>query len=290
MARSSLQYTPQPQQWLVKGDSISNAVPVGQVSLQARQGEFGLYWQFAPGDPGYRMWGLIDQHCLGSYCLVLNSDGSLAAFAGDPPAAADLDKQFWSSNGFSNGNWQASIPPDGNFRISRAGAPSPAWNVGVSIVDRGNFLIFSQVNDNGSVLFWRPPDWGPGLCIMDRPSQSKPLQAGMVWRKVDIVTPDATYFVLYNAAANAVAGGEPTQGGLVGSIQSIRNDSLLLLVDPGDARFRDWFGIRPISGGNLHFNVAGDSYPEGTAVIMWPWSKSRTGDPLPNFIWQLQQI
>lgn len=290
MGRSSLQYVPQPQQWLVKGDSVTNSVAVGQMSLQARQGEFGVYWQFSPSDPGHRVWGLTDQHCLGSYFLALSSDGSLAAFAGDPPVSLDLSTQFWGMNGFSNGNWQAVVQQDGNFCVYRAGAQGASWCVNTIVVDRGNFLIVSHVNDNGSVLYWRPPDWGKGLCIRDYPKGGKPLEPGMVWRKVDLVTPGGTYFVLFNQAANGVAGGVSEQGGLVGTAQGIYDDTILILVDPGDARFRDWFGIRPVSGGNLHFNVAGDTYPDGTPVIMWPWSKSRTGDPLPNFIWQLQSV
>jgi hypothetical protein len=66
----------------------------------------------------------------------------------------------------------------------------------------------------------------------------------------------------------------------VGFFNAFGENQIIIKVDPGRPE-GGWFGLRPRSGGDNHFNVPGSGgWHAGQEIIMYPWARPATCNEL----------
>jgi hypothetical protein len=249
-------------------------------------------WKFSRQDNPFTVWNSGLYAGASSLYLVMQFDGNLCIYAGSPAQPGQLLWQCGVAPGPGR-DYRAVIQDDGNFCVYPDGGSPSTWCTGCAKKPQG------LVNVQGiygappaDALYLTAPAGDPKVgmaCTMERPSSDK--AARQTFQQIDLIVNNQPYGFLLRGNVDygwpwGLVGAIPMEGKQVGMLASISNQTILIRVDPGTL-IPEWTGIRPIGGGDLHFNVPGDGpYKPGASIIMYHWARPATS----NEVWAIRFI
>jgi hypothetical protein len=264
---------------LVAGDWLQSDDGNSVLALEAT----GLYLRWADawksfGEGSYNPWTPGFAAPPEGYFLSLTSDGNLTCCAGSPSNPGRL---LWQSGvtGPPAPGYAGVMQDDGNFCVNKDGGAGPAlWCAGCARISRG--LVSIQGAYDNKLTLYITSDDDSNVCMQ---TFAHP------YEKIDLIVNNQPIgFLLKHPKTTFYLRSFPKEGEWVRETSAIIDDSILIQVNPGSSPAPgDWMGLRPRSGGDLHFNIPGPGpYTAGQPIIMYRWARPAT----TNEIWCIRGV
>lgn len=265
---------------MVSGDYLQSNDGLSQLKVEADG--LNLYWLPKNGyTTGYKVWRSGLSAAADTFYCVMQADGNLCIYSGTPSSPIQL---LWQS-GIAPGSGQtyrAEMQDDGNFCVN---VTSGIWCAGCAKKLDGQVMVQGVYGTKPALLITA----SASTSEVSMQEGSKQYGPGQIFEKTDlIVNNQAIGFLLMSTLTKQYLGAWPDEFSTVMVYNYINDFAVLIEVDPGESPApSDWTGLRPIGGGDNHFNVPGDGpYKAGSNVIMYHWVRPAE----PNMLWQLIYI
>jgi hypothetical protein len=270
-------------EFLLVGDYLESADKKSRLSLRSEG--LVLEWLSPITSFAFTAWrNGVGAPAEGMY-LEMQRDGNLCCYAGTTIAPGRL---LWQSGVVpgSKQYWHAVVQNDGNFCIYPSSEDNAIWCTGCAKRVVG-LLEIQGIRDNTdpSLLMSGDTKSLSGRATIQKPYEDKP--EFQIFQQTDLIINNKPYgmvLVIPALEGAAILGAWPQTYSKLSFFNGFGEDQIIIKVDPGPGVPRNWFGLRPRSGGDNHFNVPGDGgWHAGQEIIMYPWARPATINELWRF-------
>ena len=270
---------------LLVGDYLESADKKSRLSLRS-EGLF-LEWLSPIASYAFTAWRNGAAAPPEGMYLIMQADGNLCCYRGSPSGSGPLLWQSGVAPGRKDG-WHADLQDDGNFCVYLSSEKNAIWCTGYAKKVTGLLEIQGlpcRERSQPPLLISGDPKSLSNRATIQEPYKDK--SEFQIFQKTDLIINNKRYGMLLVMPAlkgAAILGAWPQTYSKLSFFNGFGEEQIMIKVDPGPGVARDWFGLRPRSGGDNHFNILGDGgWHAGQEIIMYPWARPATCNELWRF-------